>query len=427
MKRCLILGGGVSGRAAFRLAALAGYTPEIVSDGDGRNPELCMKDASLIVVSPGVKPASSALYQAASERARSGQCEFISELEFGFRHLPSPERLLAITGTNGKTTTTELTVSLLKSLGIPAVPAGNIGIPLADVAADLLEKKLPPDSLPVVEVSSFQLERVERFAPAAAVLLNLESDHIDRYPGGFEEYSRVKRNIFRSVPADGRISGLSMQSPDFSPRVVFQEDSLMLDGKFLLDVSLTKLNARHNRENLAAALELILRVVPSEKLFQENFRDAVKSFQPGGHRMETVEEYAGITCINDSKATNPAAVLAALRSLPDSGRSNVILLLGGLDKGMDFSPFATIAAQVKFAVLFGECRHKIAAALPAGIAQRDCGNDFECAVRHAVRAACSGDIVLLSPGCASMDMFKNYEERGNLFAALAQRFIRQEK
>ena len=420
MKRCLILGGGVSGRAAARLADLTGFTPEIISDGDGADIEKSLENASLVVASPGVNPISSSFYRAARAWADAGRGEMISELEFGFRHLPHPERLLAVTGTNGKTTTTELTVYLLKALGIPALPAGNIGIPLSDVAADLLERKQPEDSLPVVEVSSFQLERAVRFAPRAAVLLNLESDHVDRYPGGFEEYRQVKLGIFRAVPPDGRIYGLSM-TPESARRVVYRKDELRLDGRTLLEMSQTSLNAPHNRENLAAALELILRIVEPEQLFTAAFRDAIIAFHPGRHRIETVAERNGVRFIDDSKATNPAAVLAAIRALPTTAsHPDIVLLLGGLDKGMDFSPLGgpLIAERVKFAVLFGECRAKIAASLPPELPRVDCGTDFAQAVDCARTHAVPGDIVLLSPACASMDMFKNYEERGNRFAAL---------
>ena len=405
MDRCLILGGGLSGRAAARLAADIGMEPKIVSDAAGIDPVAECAFGSLIVTSPGVKPLTSPLYRAALARAGRGECELISELEFGFRHLPGRKSCLAITGTNGKTTTTELVCHLLLALGIPAEPAGNIGLPRSDPAAAILEGKLSSAALPVVETSSFQLERVRDFAPAAAALLNLESDHEDRYAGGFDEYVRVKRRIFDRVPPENRITGLSLPPEPAAPRRVgIAGDWLTVDGTPLLALPETRLNAPHNRENLAAAVELCLRVVPAERLFDSAFAKAVRAFSPGRHRIETVLEAGGVRFIDDSKATNPASVVAALRSVPGP----VVLLLGGLDKAMDF---------------FGECREKIRAALPADIPGADCGTDFELAVRTAAEHARPGDAVLLSPACASMDMFRDYRERGERFAAEARKLF----
>ena len=378
MDRCLILGGGLSGRAAARLAADIGMEPKIVSDTAGIDPVAECAFGSLIVTSPGVKPLTSPLYRAALARAGRGECELISELEFGFRHLPGRKSCLAITGTNGKTTTTELVCHLLRALGIPAEPAGNIGLPLSDTAAAILEGKLSSAALPVVETSSFQLERVRDFAPAAAALLNLESDHEDRYAGGFDEYVRVKRRIFDRVPPENRITGLSLPPEPAAPRrVSIADDWLTVAGTPLLALPETRLNAPHNREKLAAAVELCLRVVPAERLFDSAFAEAVRAFSPGRHRIETVLEAGGIRFIDDSKATNPASVVAALRSVPGP----VVLLLGGLDKAMDFSPLAEWSGKIRFAVFFGECREKIRAALPADIPGADCGTDFELAVR----------------------------------------------
>ena len=414
MLNCLILGGGVSGKAAERLAAALGYSAAIRSDAPGLDADAVVAGADLIVTSPGVKPLVSPLWQAAMRRAAKGECEFLGELEFGFRNWPG--KVLAITGTNGKTTTTELTTALLKSVGVDAHPAGNIGFPLSDLAADRLEGKLSADALPVIEVSSFQLERADTFAPYAAALLNLESDHADRYAGGFAEYAAVKKRIFDRVAPENRIYGLSMESP--APRrVTFYGDAAMIDGEeVLIDAGNTALSAPHNRENLAAAVELCLRVLPVETVLSPEFRLAVHTFQPGRHRLELVAEKDGIRFVNDSKATNPAAVAAALRTTPGT----VVLLLGGLDKGMDFSPLAGFAKKIRFAALYGECRAKIAAALPGSIPTEDCGMDFERAVKTARAHAKPGDAVLLSPACASMDMFRNYEERGNRFAELVK-------
>ena len=414
MKPCLILGGGVSGRAALRLAETLGMEAEILSDPSPCPPEEAVARSSLIVTSPGVHPLTSPLWQAAKRRADRGETEFLSELEFGFRHLPQ-RRCIAITGTNGKTTTTELTCHLLNAAGVPAVTAGNIGVPLADIAADMREGKLPPETLPVVEVSSFQLERADTFAPVAAALLNLESDHINRYAGGFEEYCEVKRRIFRHVPEENRIFGLSIPA---ARRVEVREGRLFADNRELIELAATRLNASHNRENLAAAVELCLRILPEGGVFRQEFLEAIRSFEPGRHRLEVVAERNGIRYINDSKATNPASVLAALRTLP--ARRCAVLLLGGLDKGMDFTALLREKERIKFAVLYGACRDVIASVLDGEIPFVECGNDFEKAVRTAASHAAPGDTVLLSPACASMDMFRDYQERGNRFAELVR-------
>ena len=413
-QHCLILGGGLSGKAAERLAASLGFSTAILSDSPGLDADAAVAEADLIVTSPGMKPLVSPLWQAAMRRAEKGQCEFISELEFGFRNWPG--KLLAITGTNGKTTTTELTAALLTAAGVEARTAGNIGLPLSELAADLREGKLSPDALPVVEVSSFQLERCDTFAPFAAALLNLESDHVDRYAGGFAEYAAVKQRIFDRVAPENRVYGLSMDSP-VPRRVTLYGDALMIDEEeVLIDLGNTALSAVHNRENLAAAVELCLRVLPLETVLSPEFRLAIHMFQPGRHRQELVCEKNGVRYVNDSKATNPASTIAALRAIPGT----VVLLLGGLDKEMDFSPLAPFADRIRFAVLYGECRAKIAAALPESIPTADCGMEFERAIRTACDHAQPGDTVLLAPACASMDMFRDYKERGDRFAAFVK-------
>ena len=394
--KTVILGGGVSGRAAAFLAGTLGSEALILNDGNGAE---LPADCDLIVSSPGVHPLRSPLYKAA---VRSGK-ELIGEMEYGFRHFKG--RVAAITGTNGKTTTTELTVFLLNRAGIRAVAAGNIGLPLSDVAAQEDQPEIA-----VVEVSSFQLELVSTFAPETAVLLNLASDHEDRYAGGFEEYCAVKKRIFDHVAESNRIWGLSFTG--CPRRVTFAGDMLTVDGRELLDVRETALSASHNRENLAAAVELFLRLVP-EKL--DTLPESVKKFRCGEHRIELFHEYNDIRFYDDSKGTNPAAVAAAVNSVP--GR--IVLLAGGLDKGMDFSLFRTFAPVLRSLVLYGECRKNIAEVFSgSGVKITDCGMDFEKAVSAAVADAEPGDSVMLSPGCASMDMFKNYQERGEKFKEL---------
>lgn len=401
MKKVTVIGGGVSGKAAALLAQKLGDVPEIVNDGATVG---LPADSQLIVASPGVHPLRSSLYK---EAVASG-VEFIGEMEYGFRHFRG--QVAAITGTNGKTTTTELTLFLLQKAGINAVAAGNIGLPLSDVAA--MEKQ--PD-IAVVEVSSFQLELVEKFRPAAAVLLNLESDHEDRYAGGFGEYCAVKKKIFHNVPSENCIWGISFSEK--SRRVDYRGDMLTIDGQEILNVSETSLAAPHNRENLAAAVELFIRFAADRIAL---LPEVVREFRCGKHRIEFFYEKQGVRFCDDSKGTNPAAVAAAIKSVA----GQVVLLAGGLDKGMDFSILSTVANRVRQVVLYGQCRKPIAEVFSkAGVPVTECGTDFECAIEKAIAAAQTGDTVLLSPGCASMDMFKNYQERGEKFKEIVRRKI----
>lgn len=404
MKKAIIIGGGVSGLAAKQLAEKQGFSAEIICD----DTHSVLPEADLIIASPGVPPLVSRLYQ----QAQTSGVEFIGELEFGFRFWRRP--ILAITGTNGKTTTTALLTHLLQQCGIHAESAGNIGRPLSDLAVD------SDAEVAVVEVSNFQLELAPDFAPLAAVLLNIQSDHIDRYTDGFAGYCRIKETIFKNVRQENCIRGLNF--PEFDPyrRVTVDAETLFIDGKPILNQQDTDLPGIPNAENLAAAVELMLRY--DENLIWddlERFCKAVKSFKRAAHRIENAGSGKGITFVNDSKGTNPAAVAAAL----DAMTTPVILMLGGLAKGMDFSILREKCQKVRHGVLFGQDRAEIAKALAGVFPMSDTGMDFEAAFDCAIRSAHPGDTVLLSPGCASMDMFKNYKERGEKFRELAAKFI----
>ena len=401
-----IIGSGVSGRAAQKLATVLGYGSRMLSDGEAEISGRLFENIDLIVLSPGVRRGSPLL--AAAEQ--SG-IEIVGELEFAARRFPG--RTLAITGTNGKTTTTELTVALLQAAGLPATPAGNIGVPLSAVAAAVLSGELPPETLPVIEVSSFQLERVRDFRPFAAVLLNVESDHIDRYPGGMAEYRAVKERIFRGVPPENRIFGRSM-NPAGGRVTVSPAGVIAADGRELLDFRLAKLKGAHNLENLVAALELCCRVLPPERIMPPELIAAALAFSPGRHRLEELPESGGVRFVNDSKATNPASVIAAVKALESK---NLHIILGGLDKDMDFTPLRQYADCFKGAYVIGRAAAKIIDCLGDVI---PCTRypDFPSCVRAARAAARPGEIVLLSPGCASMDMFRDYQDRGDQFRKL---------
>jgi UDP-N-acetylmuramoylalanine--D-glutamate ligase len=200
-----------------------------------------------------------------------------------------------------------------------------------------------------------------------------------------------------------------------SRRVGVNGQVLTLDGEALFDLAQSDLPGAHNAENCAAAVELALRILPEKVVRSAQFREALSSFKRGRHRIETVGIYDGVTYIDDSKGTNPAAVLAAIDSCADK----IVILLGGLGKGMDFSVLASRAARFRAAVVYGADRERIAAVLQGHCRVEMLGEDFEAVVKTAADLAQPGDTVLLSPACASMDMFKNYAERGERFRELA--------
>ncbi len=416
-----IIGRGVSGLAAARLAQAAGHKIEFFEDSSAaaEKPSYTIfAGFDLLVVSPGVPPFSP-VYQA----ALASGVELISEMEFGARHFDGP--MLAITGTNGKTTTTELTVHLLQAFGVDARPAGNIGFPLCDICADILEVKYGKGLLPVIEVSSFQLERCFKFKPFAAVLLNITSDHLNRYHDSMAEYAATKFKIFDLVPVERRVGGLSLcETPEFKlpvcsgNEITVSGGDLLHGGKLIVRQQETQLHGPHNLENLVASLELVRIYLGSDALFSPVLKNAICEFAPGRHRLEQVAEHSGVVFINDSKATNPASVIAALQTVSAQGRQNVNIILGGLDKDMDFSSLREVSGFVKKGFIIGQCRQKIFDAL-SGSFPCELFDTFKAAVGAAARNSVSGDIVLLSPACASMDMFKDYKDRGDQFRDLA--------
>ena len=408
-KHIMILGAGRSGKAAAQLAECLNIPTKTLSDDDNSTAKNYFDDCQLIIVSPGIPP-SSPLYR---EAVASGK-EIISELEFGARHFS--DKYLAITGTNGKTTTTELTSHLLQALNVNAIATGNIGHPFSAVCADIISGKLPIDTVPVIEVSSFQLEHTSVFAPTAALILNIAEDHLDRYPGGMSEYSMTKEKIFKRVLAENQIYGITYKAQTANCRFKIENDIIKFDDMNVISFDKLKLKGTHNQENVLGALELINRLLVLKKSDIQILKNALQTYTPGKHRVEKFLEHKGINYIDDSKGTNPAAVIAAIRSISDTNK-NIRLILGGLDKEMDFAPLKNYAAAIKKAYILGECREKIYKSLYDNL---DCEKftDFDECVSAACREAHEGDTVLLSPGCASWDMFKNYKERGNRFKEL---------
>jgi UDP-N-acetylmuramoylalanine--D-glutamate ligase len=378
----LVLGLARSGKAAVaalerRGVEVLGTDRELGNDED----ESQLDGIGLVVKSPGV-PGEARLVAAA--RARG--IRVWSELELGYRLLPD-NPLIAVTGTNGKTTTAEW---LGFMLGVPV--AGNVGRALTEV-----DGKTEPGQWIVVEVSSFQLEDVHQFRPRIAVLLNLEPDHLDRH-GSFEGYRAAKLRIFENqTPDDTAIVPRGFELPgaiEFSA-----EDPLPAE---------LALRGAHNRENAAAATAAA-RAAGADA---ETVARGLREFPGVPHRLELVAEVAGVRYVNDSKATNVAAALRALAAYEDEP---VHLILGGSRKGEDFAPLAAaIGPNVKSIHLIGETADELAAAIPAAVRSGDLATAL-----NAI-AAEPGDVVLLSPACASYDQFRDFEHRGEEFRRLVE-------
>jgi UDP-N-acetylmuramoylalanine--D-glutamate ligase len=372
--RALVYGLARSGRsAAERLD-----DPVLVDRSLGNEDDLSLLDGVQVVVkSPGV-PGEAPLVAAARERG----IPVWSEIELGYRLLPNA-KFIGVTGTNGKTTTTELLGAILCAAGRNVAVAGNVGRPLTSVrSADWV----------VCELSSFQLEDVHELSCDVAVLLNLEPDHVDRH-GSFEAYRMAKLRIFERSRVQVVPRGLGLPGIEFAA-----DDDLPAEPL---------IRGAHNRENAAAATA----AARASGVADEHIAAALLAFPGVPHRLELVGERDGVRYVNDSKATN---VSAALRALAAYAYDPVHLILGGSPKGEDFAPLAAaIGANVKSVHLIGEEAERLAEVIDG---HRD--GTLEAAVEHAAQLAEPGDVVLLSPACASYDQFTNFEERGDALRRL---------
>jgi UDP-N-acetylmuramoylalanine--D-glutamate ligase len=438
-KNVLVLGLGRSGLAAATLLQRDGAQVVVRDESDtaalqqradqlrqlGVRVELgnhfdWSKRFDLAVLSPGIAPERPIVRELTKRRT-----PVLSELELAYRFCLCP--IVAITGTNGKTTTTELVTAALLGCDKKAIAAGNIGYALSDAA----EQSAGLDAL-VVEVSSFQLEKVDRFRPDVGIWLNLTPDHLDRH-GSLEAYARAKSRLFlNQTPNDVAI--LSTQALQWARRVggefrgrlvTISADGepadLWLDSHdgqtiwswlpecrgIVMRLDETNLRGRHNAENILATLAASITL----GLPVRGAREAILDYCPQAHRCEFVAEVGGVTYINDSKATNVDAVEQALRAVAGP----VVLIAGGRDKALDFSALKEVMAEkVKLAVVIGETAGKLLAAWHEVVPCKLAGTMAE-AVQVAARHARRGDTVLLSPACASFDMFQNYEHRGEEF------------
>ncbi len=342
-----------------------------------------VEGVGLLVKSPGV-PAEASLVAGARERG----VPVWSEIELGSRLLPNP--ILGVTGTNGKTTTAEW---LGFMLGAPV--AGNVGRALSE-----LDGEVEPEQLVVVELSSFQLEDIDRFRPRIAVLLNLEPDHLDRH-GSFKAYRDAKLRIFENqTEADTAVVPRDLDHELRAQRVEFAADDRL--------PAEPSLRGAHNRENAAAAVAAARAAGAGEEEIVRGLRD----FRGVPHRLELVAERGGVGYVNDSKATNVAATLRALAAYEDEP---VRLILGGSRKGEDFAPLAAaLGPNVRAVYVIGETADELARVIPDTIR----AGDLATAVERAATAAQPGEVVLLSPACASYDQFGDFEERGEEFKRL---------
>jgi len=406
--KALVVGLARSGRAA--VGALAAQGSELVAydssadvDASGLAGEVrlgpwddvALEGVDLVVKSPGVPSDAPPVVSA---RARG--VEIISEIELGARLLPNP--ILGVTGTNGKTTTTALLGAMFGAAGIPAEVAGNIGRPLTSLVgiAD-------PDVWIVCELSSFQLEDIDTLHPRIAILLNLEPDHLDRH-GSFEAYRAAKLRIFENQ----RVDDLAIVPRAFGP-VPGAARQVEFGGEDLLPAE-PLIPGAHNRENAAAAVAAARAAgIPDDAI-----AEALRTFPGVEHRIEEIATIAGVRYVNDSKATNVAAALRALASFPGARK---LVILGGRGKAEPYAPLAEAFASGDRAYLIGEATEAMAAAFDAADVAFERSGDLSTAVAAAAREARPGDVVLLSPACASFDQFTSFEQRGEEFGKLVQK------
>lgn len=441
-QKVLVAGAGKSGIAAARLLLSMGGEVVLYDSNDRRDAdeirghfdegaklvillgELCRTDllgVELSIISPGI-PLDAPFVKVLDQAG----VPIWSEIQLAY-HV-ARGKLVAITGTNGKTTTTALTGEIMKTFFNEVFVVGNIGIPYTETALDTTDR-----SVTVAEVSSFQLETIMDFRPDVSAILNITPDHLNRH-GTMEVYIEVKERITENQTKDNWVI-LNYDDPilrefggqkELNPRVFFfssresLEEGMCMEGDKILyvhggsreevvDIHELKILGRHNHENVMAAVAMgICMGVPMDCI-----RKAVKAFEAVEHRIEYVLERAGVRYYNDSKGTNPDAAIQAIRAMPGP----VVLIAGGYDKHSEYDEWVKeFGDKVKYLVLIGETRDKIAECARAhGFNEIMYAEDMAEAVSVSAAYAESGDCVLLSPACASWGMFENYQQRGEIF------------
>lgn len=444
-----VIGLARSGRAAAMLLRKHGYNvyaSDVASSPDtgrcaeelraqgivvdvGRHDLERLERASLVVASPGVPPSARPLAFAREKGVR-----IASEVEVAL-HFLDVSRIIAITGTNGKTTTTALIAHLLRGLDLEAVEAGNIGTPLSEIASREQQPKWIS-----LEMSSFQLHDTPSLKPDVGVLTNLSPDHLDRY-ASVEEYYSDKARLFAN--ADPNSAWVVNEDDKAVMRMVHdvaghkfsfsivgeatahldaRSNQLVVLGAPLLSREDLPLLGQHNVGNALAASLAVMAADRSHQTqkARKGIAAALKTFRSLPHRLELVGEFGGVQWINDSKATNVSSTAVAI----DGMERPTVLLLGGRHKGEAYTPLAeAVRRKVKRVIAYGEAAPIIATDLRPVVDVVRLGSDFEEVIRVAKAAARAGEAVLLSPACSSYDMFSNYEERGERFRALAAREV----
>ncbi len=393
----MIVGFGKSGQAAKRYCLEHGAIVTVTDDRFGNHPLNIFEEADIIIPSPGVP-----LTLEGIKRARSKGLPILGEMEF----LKFDAPIIAITGTNGKSTVTTLIGEMLKAAGKKAPVGGNLGTPLLDMAADIKGADYV-----VLEVSSYQLEISPSFHPHVAVLLNVTPDHLDRY-GSMQEYVEAKALIIKNLtPADYLIFNADdpivakIADTSSAKKAGFSIKNLKAEHSNILDKM--KITGLHNKENMLAAIMTVVVCGCDAK----SIRHVAETFKGLPHRNQLVREVNGVKYFDDSKGTNVGAVVKSLEGFD----SKIILIAGGLDKGGSYDPMKELVKnKVRALVLMGAAREKIAGELGA-LTETVLVDSMAAAVREAAARALKGDVVLLSPACSSLDMFKDYADRGNKF------------
>ncbi|MFM1912701.1 MAG: UDP-N-acetylmuramoyl-L-alanine--D-glutamate ligase [Bacteroidota bacterium] len=438
MKKIIVLGGGESGVGAALLAHSKGFDTFLSDKGilsqefkekliknnipfeENQHSEELILQADKIIISPGI-PESNPLVQ----KILSKNIPIVSEIEFAAEFTKA--KIIAITGSNGKTTTTLLTYHLLKEAGLNVGLGGNIGFSFAQMVIE--------DNYDyyVLEISSFQLDRCYNFAPDIAILTNITVDHLDRYNYQFENYAKAKFRIFQSQDKNqlailwkedpvsinyldlvkAPVKYFSIQDP--SQAAYITEDYILV-GDCTIDQNILPIKGPHNAKNIAAA------VLSAKYLGISNHQilEALPNFKNDPHRLEECGEWNSIKFINDSKATNVDSVFYALNSF----KNNIILILGGVDKGNDYREIDDLVkTRVKTLVFMGTNNENLVNFYKNHSIAQYSTSSLKEAFDTVIKNAQPGDTVLLSPACASFDLFKNYQDRGNKFKELVKDFI----
>lgn len=441
-----IIGLGISGESAAKLAIQKGFhvlasdikdSPETrlvaeklaklgVEIELGEHSDRLLK-SDIVVVSPGVP-----LNIPIVEKIRERKIKLMSEIEFAFNYYDG--KIIAITGSNGKSTTATLTYHILKNCGFDVYLAGNIGVPFSEIVLSTNS-----DSLVVLELSSFQLELLISFKANVSALLNLSPDHIDRY-SSIEDYYRAKLHIFsRQETNDWAVLNaddknvVELTSEINARKLMFSVAGEVPRGTFVrngyiwtifpgggetrvLQANEIGIPGPHNLSNALAAVSSVIPFAPAI----EKIRETLRSFKGIEHRLERFLEYNGTIFVNDSKATNPDSLKYALLSFDRP----IVLIAGGYDKGNDFADIRDIfRTKVKAVVFTGATAEQMASQLADTVNFSAIVKPFEKAVETAISLAAPGDIVMLSPGCASFDEFKNFEHRGKVFKETVKKIL----